>query len=58
MVKMLNGGKAVRDKDGVITKAAAFQGGEKDLKPGRVMPDRKWFGRSSFPCCTGFNRRS
>jgi nuclear GTP-binding protein len=44
MVKMLNGGKAVRDADGIITKAAAFQGGEKLAKPGRVMPDRKWFG--------------
>lgn len=44
MVKMLNGGKAVRDPDGKIVKAAAFQGGEKDVKPGRVAPDRRWFG--------------
>jgi nuclear GTP-binding protein len=43
---MLNGGKAVRDKDGKITEAAAFQKGEKDAKPGRVMPDRRWFGKS------------
>ena len=41
---MLNGGKAVRDKDGKIIEAAAFQKGEKDAKPGRVMPDRRWFG--------------
>ena len=47
-VKMLNGGKAVRDKDGKIIEAAAFQKGEKDAKPGRVMPDRRWFGRSSL----------
>jgi nuclear GTP-binding protein len=44
---MLNGGKAVRDKDGKIIEAAAFQKGEKDAKPGRVMPDRRWFGRFS-----------
>jgi nuclear GTP-binding protein len=42
---MLNGGKAVRDKDGKIIEAAAFQKGEKDAKPGRVMPDRRWFGK-------------
>lgn len=41
---MLNGGKAVRDKDGKIIEAAAFQKGEKDAKPGRVQPDRRWFG--------------
>lgn len=43
-VKMLNGGKAVRDKDGKIVKAAAFQKGEDETKPGRVQPDRRWFG--------------
>jgi nuclear GTP-binding protein len=48
-VKMLNGGKAVRDKDGKIIEAAAFQKGEKDAKPGRVMPDRRWFGKYHQP---------
>ena len=43
---MLNGGKAVRDRDGKIIKAAAFQAGEKEAAPGRVAPDRKWFGTS------------
>ena len=42
--KMLTGGKAVRDKDGNIIKAAAFQKGESETKPGRVQPDRRWFG--------------
>jgi nuclear GTP-binding protein len=45
---MLNGGKAVRDKDGKIIKAAAFQAGEKEAAPGRVAPDRKWFGKSLY----------
>lgn len=44
---MLNGGKAVRDKDGNITEAAAFQKGEKDAEPGRIKPDRRWFGESA-----------
>jgi nuclear GTP-binding protein len=43
-VKMLSGGKAVRDRDGKIIKAAAFQAGEAETKPGRVQPDRRWFG--------------
>jgi nuclear GTP-binding protein len=47
-VKMLNGGKAVRDRDGKIVKAAAFQKGEDETKPGRVQPDRRWFGE--FDC--------
>ncbi|KAG6885831.1 hypothetical protein C0993_009223 [Termitomyces sp. T159_Od127] len=34
-LKMLNSGKAVRDKDGNIIQAAAFQKGEKETKPGR-----------------------
>lgn len=46
-LKMLNGGKAIRDKDGKITQAAAFQKGEDETKPGRVQPDRRWFGESS-----------
>jgi nuclear GTP-binding protein len=49
MVKMLNGGKAVRDRDGKIIKAAAFQAGEKEALPGRIRPDRRWFGESSKP---------
>ncbi|KAG6872767.1 hypothetical protein C0995_006806 [Termitomyces sp. Mi166 len=45
-LKMLNSGKAVRDKDGKIIQAAAFQKGEKETKPGRVQPDRRWFGNT------------
>ncbi|KAG2022620.1 GTP-binding protein, variant 2 [Coprinopsis cinerea AmutBmut pab1-1] len=45
-LKMLNGGKAVRDRDGKIIKAAAFQKGEDETKPGRVQPDRRWFGNT------------
>ncbi|WWC59124.1 nucleolar GTP-binding protein 2 [Kwoniella dejecticola CBS 10117] len=45
-VKMLNGGKAVRDKDGKIIEAAAFQKTEKETEPGRVKPDRRWFGNT------------
>ncbi|KAG8219342.1 NGP1NT-domain-containing protein [Butyriboletus roseoflavus] len=44
--KLLTGGKAVRDKDGNIIKAAAFQKGEKEANPGRVQPDRRWFGNT------------
>lgn len=43
-LKMLSGGKPVRDKDGKIIQAAAFQKGEDETKPGRVQPDRRWFG--------------
>lgn len=43
-LKMLNGGKPVRDRDGKIIQAAAFQKGEDETKPGRVQPDRRWFG--------------
>lgn len=46
-LKMLSGGKAVRDKDGKIIQAAAFQKGEDETKPGRVQPDRRWFGMCS-----------
>ncbi|EJF67375.1 NGP1NT-domain-containing protein [Dichomitus squalens LYAD-421 SS1] len=45
-LKMLKGGKAVRDKDGRIIQAAAFQKGEDETKPGRVQPDRRWFGNT------------
>lgn len=43
-LKMMNGGKAVRDKTGKVIQAAAFQKGEDETKPGRVQPDRRWFG--------------
>jgi nuclear GTP-binding protein len=43
-LKLLNGGKPVRDRDGKIIEAAAFQKGEDETKPGRVAPDRRWFG--------------
>ncbi|GLB43590.1 putative GTPase that associates with pre-60S ribosomal subunits in the nucleolus and is required for their nuclear export and maturation [Lyophyllum shimeji] len=45
-LKLLNSGKAVRDKDGKIIQAAAFQKGEAETKPGRVQPDRRWFGNT------------
>lgn len=34
----------MRDKDGNVIEAAAFQKGEDETKPGRVQPDRRWFG--------------
>ncbi|TFY52638.1 hypothetical protein EVG20_g10469 [Dentipellis fragilis] len=37
---------AVRDRDGKIIEAAAFQKGEDETKPGRVQPDRRWFGNT------------
>lgn len=43
-LNMLKGGKPVRDKAGNIIQAAAFQKGEDETKPGRVQPDRRWFG--------------
>jgi nuclear GTP-binding protein len=43
-VKMLTGGKPVYDRDGKMIEAAAFQKGEEHVKPGRVQPDRRWFG--------------
>jgi nuclear GTP-binding protein len=45
-LKMLNSGKPVRDRDGKILQAAAFQKGEDETRPGRVQPDRRWFGES------------
>ncbi|KAI0296354.1 NUC091 domain-containing protein [Multifurca ochricompacta] len=45
-LKMLTGGKAVRDRDGKIIEAAAFQKGEDEATPGRVQPDRRWFGNT------------
>lgn len=47
-LKMLSGGKPIRDKDGKITQAAEYQKGEDETKPGRVAPDRRWFGASVF----------
>ena len=47
-LKLLTGGKPVRDKDGNIIQAAAFQKGESETKPGRVQPDRRWFGECYF----------
>lgn len=47
-VKLLSGGKPVRDRDGKIIQAADFQKGEDETKPGRVQPDRRWFGVSPF----------
>ncbi|POW12092.1 hypothetical protein PSHT_08199 [Puccinia striiformis] len=45
-VKMLSkdGGKAIRDPDGKIIKAAAFQ--SSDAPNGRIQPDRRWFGNT------------
>ncbi|KAI0041804.1 NGP1NT-domain-containing protein [Auriscalpium vulgare] len=45
-LKMLTGGKPVRDRDGKIIEAAEFQKGEDETKPGRVQPDRRWFGNT------------
>ncbi|TDL21003.1 NGP1NT-domain-containing protein [Rickenella mellea] len=45
-LKMLSGGKPVYDRDGKIKQAAAFQKGEDETKPGRVQPDRRWFGNT------------
>jgi len=45
----------VRDKDGKIIQAAAFQKGEEDAKPGRVKPDRRWFG-GSYPLQQKFKK--
>jgi len=55
-LKLLNSGKAVRDKDGKIIQAAAFQKGEDETKPGRVQPDRRWFGTYSvYNICSSCN---
>jgi hypothetical protein len=49
-LKMLSGGKPVRDKDGKIVKAAEWQKGEGEIEKGagRIQPDRRWFGASDF----------
>ena len=41
---MADGHKAVRDKDGKILKAAPYQ--SREAVPGRVQPDRRWFGNT------------
>ncbi|KAG9051967.1 GTPase required for pre-60S ribosomal subunit nuclear export and maturation [Serendipita sp. 407] len=43
---MLTGGKPVYGRDGKIIQAAAFQKGESETTPGRVQPDRRWFGNT------------
>lgn len=44
-LKMLsNGGKATRDRDGKIIQEAPFQ--SKEVTPGRIQPDRRWFGEA------------
>jgi len=45
-LKMMKGGKPVYDRKGKMVQAAAFQKGEDETTPGRVQPDRRWFGRS------------
>ncbi|KAI5119708.1 hypothetical protein M0805_001423 [Coniferiporia weirii] len=45
-LKMMNGGKPVYDRDGKIIQAAAFQKTEAETQPGRVQPDRRWFGNT------------
>lgn len=47
-IRLLKSGKPVRDKEGNIIQAAAFQKGEDETKPGRVQPDRRWFGMYCF----------
>ena len=45
-LKMMKGGKPVYDRKGKMIQAAAFQKGEDETIPGRVQPDRRWFGMS------------
>jgi len=45
-LKMMKGGKPVYDRKGKMIQAAAFQKGEDETTPGRVQPDRRWFGAS------------
>ncbi|GAA5927214.1 putative GTPase NOG2 [Sporobolomyces koalae] len=46
MVNMLSGksGRAIRAADGKIIQEAEFQ--SKEVTPGRVQPDRRWFGNT------------
>jgi len=43
---MLSGktGSAIRNADGKVIKEAEFQ--SKEITPGRVAPDRRWFGNT------------
>ncbi|KAL1694949.1 hypothetical protein GGG16DRAFT_100281 [Schizophyllum commune] len=43
-LKMLDGGKPVRDKDEKITETTTVQKGERQMKPERVQTDRRWYG--------------
>lgn len=45
-VNLLSGksGRAIRDADGKVIQAAEFQSTE--VTPGRVQPDRRWFGNT------------
>ncbi|KAG1144665.1 hypothetical protein G6F37_004573 [Rhizopus arrhizus] len=43
-INMLKGGKAIRDSQGRVVKAADFQSTE--VKTARVAPNRKWFGNT------------
>lgn len=47
-LKMLKGGKPVYDRNGKVIQAAAFQKTEAETEPGRVQPDRRWFGGLYF----------
>ena len=44
----LNSGRAVRDKNGKILQAAAYQSRLPSGTVGRVAPNRKWFGKHIF----------
>lgn len=52
-LKMMNGGKPVRDREGKIIQAAPFQKTEAETQPGRVQPDRRWFGVLIFHLVSG-----
>jgi nuclear GTP-binding protein len=43
-VQLLKGGRATRNAQGKVIKAASFQ--SKVVEPGRVAPNRKWFGNT------------
>ncbi|KAJ1501009.1 GTPase required for pre-60S ribosomal subunit nuclear export and maturation [Coelomomyces lativittatus] len=43
-LNMLKGGQPIRDRKGQIVKEALYQ--KKDIEPGRVEPNRKWFGNT------------
>ncbi|GJJ76597.1 nuclear GTP-binding protein [Entomortierella parvispora] len=43
-VQLLKGGRAIRNAQGKVIKAASFQ--SKTVEPGRVAPNRKWFGNT------------